>query len=150
MEDNKLAQQPEGGKVKKKFEESQRKLQAIMGNPHWFKQPKIGQDQLPDLLKRLASVKQEELFKKFEQAATSLIEEKLAYDKAVKQKEKEFNEAVEAKMKDFQAKMDNMFSLVDQIDNITKDYYTALTSIAEGTPPVSMGNTPPGEDVVQG
>lgn len=145
MEENKQNQQQESGKVKKKFEESKRKLEAIMGNPTWFKQPKVGKAQLPALLERMALAKQEDLFKKFETAAGALIEEKLAYDKAVKQKEAEFNKAVEDKMKDFQVKMDALFALIDQIDGITSDYYGALTSIAEGKAPVVMGENQPGE-----
>lgn len=146
MEENKQAQQQENGKVEKKFNESLKKVQAILGNPGWFKQPKIGQNDLPELLERLTANKKEELYKKFETAAIALIEKKLAYDKAVKQKQQEFNKAVEDKMKEFQNDMDAMFSLIDQIDNITKDYYTALSSIQEGTPPATVGNTSQGED----
>lgn len=142
MEENKQNQQQEGGKIKKKFEESIKKLQAVMGNPNWYKQPKIGQDELPELIRRLTANKKEELYRKFEEAAITLIEKKIAFDKAVKQKEKEFNDAVEAKMKEFQGDMDAMFNLIEQIDNITKDYFGALTSVQDGTPPVTLGEQP--------
>src|ERR1044072_290279 len=141
-------QQDGGNKVRKKFEESTKKLTAIMGNPHWFKQPKIGQAELPELLERLTLGKKEELYKKFETMAIALVEKKIAYDKAVKQKEKEFNDAVEAKMKEFQGDMDALFAIIDQIDNITKDYFAAFTSVAEGKPPVVMGDQTPGEEKV--
>lgn len=145
MEENKQTQQQENGKVEKRFNESLKKVQAILGNPGWFKQPKVGQGDLPELLERLTATKKEELYRKFETAAIALVEKKLAYDKAVKQKQQEFNKAVEDKMKEFQNDMDAMFSLVDQIDNITKDYYTALSNIQDGTPPATVGKTSPGE-----
>lgn len=146
MEENKQNVQ-DGGKVKKKFEESLRRLQAILGSPDWYKRSKIGQAELPALLERMTATKKEDLYRKFETMASNLIEKKLAYDKEVKQKEQEFNKIVEEKMKSFQVEMDEMFAIIDQIDNITKDYFGALNSIAEGTPPVVIGNTQPGEGI---
>lgn len=144
MEENKQ-QQDNGNKVRRKFDESLKMVQAILGRPDWFKNPKVGKDELPELLHRLTSNKKEELFKKFEAAAISLIEKKLAFDKSVKQKEQEFNKAVEDKMKEFQVDMDAMFALIDQIQNITKDYFNALTTVADGTAPVVLGNSEPRE-----
>lgn len=148
MEENKQNQQEGGNKVRKKFDESMRRLEAIMGNPNWFKADKIGKDELPGLLHRLTANKKEELYRKFETSAITLIEKKLAYDKAVKQKEQEFNKAVEDKMKEFQVDLDAMFAIIDQIDNITGEYYGALKGVIAGTPPVVMGEQAPGEEKV--
>lgn len=150
MEENKQNQQQESGKVKKKFEESMKKLQAILGSPTWFKQPKIGQAELPALLERMTAAKKEELYKKFESMAGTLVEKKLAYDKTVEQKQQDFNKAIEDKMKEFQVDLNAMFAIVDQIDNISRDYYGALSSVADGTPPVVLGNQSPGEEKVEG
>ena len=148
MEEPKLQEQQGENKVKKKFEQSLKRVQALMQSPDWYRPNKIGKDDLPGLLEQLTSDRKTELFEKFKKLCNILVDKKLAYDKAVKEKEKEFNAAVEAKMKEFQVDMDAIFALVDQIDNITKDYFGALTSIQEGTPPAIVGNPQPGEDAV--
>lgn len=150
MEETKPTEQQGEGKIKKRFEASMKKVQALLKDPNWFKAEKIGKDDLPNILQELAADEKLEIFNRFKAAYKSLVDKKRAYDKAIKQKEQEFNKAVEDKMKEFLVDLDAMLSMVDQMDSIEKEYYVTLHSIQEGTPPATVGGLPSEDDQVIG
>lgn len=145
MEEAKPAEQQGEGKVRKKFEAAMKRANALMRDPNWFKIKKIDRNELPDILDEMAAEEKEELYGKFKAACRALVDKKRNYDKVVKQKEKEFNDAVEAQMKLFLVDLETIFTMVDRIEAVEKEYYDALSSISEGTPPVIIIEQEPGE-----
>lgn len=115
-------------KTEKRYKKVMGQLIAVLGDPDWSKRPKIGGDALNDFLSRATEAKREKLYKDFEAGLNALVDEKGAYDKLVRQKEKEFNAAVEAEQKKFIIKAEALLSMVDDVKGVERRYLETLTS----------------------
>lgn len=147
-ETNQGQQQNESSKTRQKFEKTMKQLVAVLSNPDWFKRDRIGSEELSSFLSRATESKKEALYKEFESKLNTLIEKKAAYDKLIKQKEKEFLAAVEAEQKKFIAEAEGLLALVEDAKTIERRYYETLTSIPSplGTTEESAEEPPPAEE----
>lgn len=137
MEENKPQstedqQGKEAKKIEARFERSLRQLTALMG-PDWSKVSKLQRNDIPEIMTRIVEKKKEELFKKFETDYVSLVEEKKKLDKTIAEKKKEMEKIVLDAKKDFLKKVDATLSIINQMDQIEREYYQTLgDAIAEG------------------
>lgn len=131
MEENKEQQQSANGKkVLEKFNESMKKMEAIMGNPNWFKPTKkVSKDAIPSIITNMAEKKKAALIESVETALVNVIEEKQKFDKIRAEKEAAFQKAVIEEMQKLLVKLDAVFAMVDQIGSIEQSYYSALKGI---------------------
>jgi len=147
MEENKPQstedqQGKEAKKVEARFERSLRQLTALMG-PDWAKPNKLQKTDIPEIMTRIVQNKKEELFRTFEANYVALVEEKRKLDKTIADKEKEFKKVVLDSKKEFLKKVDSALAIIQQMDQIEREYYQTLgDAVAEADQPATTSEPP--------
>lgn len=121
----------EAGKVEKRFTANMQKLVAIFKGDGAFKKVSIPNGESAAIIEELMAEEREAAKKSFKEKAAKLIKSKVEFDKFVKQKEKELQDAIVNKKKDFNKEMEECFSLLENIDKLKEDYFTSLTPTEE-------------------
>jgi molecular chaperone GrpE (heat shock protein) len=129
MESPEKVETPQEGsdKVAKQYEANIAKLVALMSGSQVFKKPKVKTGDVAAIIEELVAERTENIKKEFKEKASKLIDAKVEFDKFVKQKEKEFQDAITNKKKEFNKEMDSVFGLLESIDEIKKNYESSLT-----------------------
>ena len=129
MESPEKIETPQEGndKVAKQYEANIAKLVALMSGPQVFKKPKVKAGDVAAIIEELVAERTDSIKKEFKEKASKLIDAKVEFDKFVKQKEKEFQDAITNKKKEFNKEMDSVFGLLESIDEIKKNYESSLT-----------------------
>ena len=112
--------------VTKKFENNETKLVSLLKGNKTFSKVKLSNKEVTDLVEELIKERREENASLFKQKAKALIDSKIQFEKFVKQKEKEFQEAITEKLKEFNKEMEDTFSLVEDIEELRKTYEETL------------------------
>ena len=112
--------------VTKKFDANEAKLISLLKGNKGFAKVKLSNKEVTDLVEELIKEKREENAILFKQKAKALIDSKIQFEKFVQQKEKEFQEAVTEKLKEFNKEMESVFSLVEDIEELRKTYEATL------------------------
>lgn len=112
----------QGDKVSKKYDENVKKLIALFSGDKAFKKPKVGNGEIAGIIAELTKERKEEIVKTFKEKATKLLTSKVEFDKFVIQKQKEMNDAIVNKKKEFNKEMEECFQLIENIDQLQKDY----------------------------
>lgn len=134
MEEEVKQPQQEGGeasKVEKRFTANIQKLVAIFKGDGAFKKVSIPNGESAAIIEELMSEERELAKKSFKEKAAKLIKSKVEFDKFVKQKEKELQDAIVNKKKDFNKEMEECFSLLENIDKLKEEYVSSLTPSEE-------------------
>jgi hypothetical protein len=121
----------EAGKVEKRFTANMQKLVAIFKGEGAFKKVSIPNGESAAIIEELMAEERELAKKSFKEKAAKLIKSKVEFDKFVKQKEKELQDAIVNKKKDFNKEMEECFSLLENIDKLKEEYVSSLTSSEE-------------------
>lgn len=132
-------QQNENGKVAKKFANNMRKLVALMSGEALFKKPKLDSPGIEEALQELVKDEKEDLIKKFKEEAKKLITRKQEFDTFCKQQEKQMEQAILDKKKEFNKEFNSLFSIVERIEEIEKNYYQTMKSMSDS--PTEQGTS---------
>ncbi len=129
MEDNKNTgteagdqAQQDNNKVAKKFEQNVKKLVALFSGEKAFKKAKVANSEVSEIIAELTKERKEGLIKDFKDKAGKLLTSKVEFDKFVSQKQKELEQAILNKKKEFNKEMDDCFQIVENIDSLQKEY----------------------------
>lgn len=131
MEEEVKQEGGEANKVDKRFTANMQKLVAIFKGEGVFKKVSIPNGESAAIIEELMAEEREAAKKSFKEKAARLIKSKVEFDKFVKQKEKELQDAITNKKKDFNKEMEECFSLLENIDKLKEDYFTSLTPTEE-------------------
>jgi len=88
---------------------------------------KVAGDSIENAIAELIEEDQKELLKEFKDGFRQILRDKIALDKVILIKQKEFNKAVVAEKKVFTQKAGKVLGLVDNIHKLRADYMNALT-----------------------
>lgn len=120
----------EAKKIAALYDSNIKTLVALFDNsPLLQGKNKLGGEAADALMDELFKEEQEEAGKNFKIKAKGLIKSKIAFDKFVADKTKEFNDAVTAKKKEFNKEMGETFNLLANVEKMKKDFYS---NIGEG------------------
>lgn len=113
-----------------KFAKNMKKLIALFRGEALLQEQKVGKDDLSNVLDELSKEEKQALFNDFKAKAKQLIKRKQEFDKFVKAEKAKFEKAVEDKQKEFNKEMEGIFGIVEKIQTIENDYYTALKDLS--------------------
>jgi len=113
--------------VTKRYDLNEKKLVALMKGSTKLLKSKVANSEVADLVEELISEKRAEMAVTFKEKAKALINSKMAFNKFIREKEKEFEKAVSEKLKEFNTEMETLFGLVENIDSLQKEYEYTLT-----------------------
>lgn len=122
-------EQQQGGenKIAKKFDAAMNNLTAMLkGNTSLFKKPKVKSSDLGAIIEELLKDRTEAAMKNFKVEAITLIDEKIAFDKFVLQKQKEFEDVVLKKKEELTKKANGVFSMLEDVNKMAADYRATL------------------------
>lgn len=131
------SQQEAAGKEAKKFEANWKKLVALMNGESIFEKDKLEKSEVAIALEELTKEEKKALIEEFKSKARGLVKTKAEFDKFVKEQKKKMDQAILEKKKEFNKEMQSIFSIVDRIETIERDYYESLREMstnAESTP----------------
>ncbi len=107
-------------------------LTRILGGEMLFKPTSLLSDEVQAAVKELAKEEKEKFVKEFKEKAVALIQKKRDHDKHVAKLFAEAKQKEEQNMTGFIEDAKKLFSMVKDIQNIEKDYYTIFMGAAEG------------------
>lgn len=117
----------QGDKINKQYEAGLRKLIALMEGDKNLRKSKLPKSDLSVVIAELLKEKKEKLAIEVKTKVSTLLDEKVAFDKEVKRLEEDFRKNVNAQKKTFTDKMNEVFKLIDGIDDVEKSYYSSLS-----------------------
>jgi Ni,Fe-hydrogenase I large subunit len=112
-----------------KFHTNMNRLIALFGGKETFKQSKIENTELSDLVAKLVKEEKDAAQEDFMKQAKGLIQRKRDFDKFVKAEIAKMEKAVEEKQKEFNVEMERIFGLVTKIETIESEYYSTLKDL---------------------
>lgn len=119
--------QQTNGKEAKKFESNLVKLNAIMkGDTNPLR--KVAKDALGGIVEELTKERKEAFAKEIKSDLTNILDNKVKLEREFKQKEQELNKLKEAKYKEFNKALNNLFQKVEDLGDIEKAYTESLKS----------------------
>lgn len=129
----KVVETPEqqNDKVSKQFDANFKKLVALLGGDKALKKTSVPNDELGNIVEDLLKERREEFVKDFKSKAKELLDKKIEFDKEVKKAEEEFKNKVTNKKKEFSEKMKGLFSMVENIQEVEKSYYSSFKETKE-------------------
>lgn len=129
----KVVETPEqqNDKVSKQFDANFKKLVALLGGDKALKKTSVPNDELGNIVEDLLKERREEFVKEFKSKAKELLDKKIEFDKEVKKAEEEFKNKVTNKKKEFSEKMKGLFSMVENIQEVEKSYYSSFKETKE-------------------
>lgn len=108
------------------FEKNLNKLTALLGGKTLFKKSKLPKDAVSNLVAELVAERKEEIAVEFKSKAKELLQKKVEFDREVKKMQEEMNKQIEAKKKEFVEKLNSLFNLVENIEEVEKSYYDSI------------------------
>ncbi len=121
--------QEQNDKESKKFDSNIKKLVALFKGEKAFKKPRIPNSDISTIIEELTKETKEKLVKDFKEKASKLLTSKVEFDKFVIAKQKEMDTAIQNKKKEFNKEMEECFQIIENIDNLTKDYANSFNSL---------------------
>lgn len=130
MEENKNNNEQQGndsGKIAATYDKNIKKLVAILQGDQPLKSAvKVPSDEVGKLVKELLKEKQETAAKAIKTSISELIEKKVQMDKDFKKAEADLKKLKEQKQKEFNEAAGKVFTQIDGLDQMEKDYYATL------------------------
>lgn len=124
-------QQQDNGKIEKKYEQTLSKLIILFRKKKLPTSKRIPNGDIASVVDELLAERKDEELKLFKKEAGELLDSKVELDKFIKAKEEEFRKAVVAKKKEWNEKADKVFSRIENIDQLQKDYAVSLGWVQE-------------------
>ena len=119
----------ESKKIKDQHDSAMGKLVAVFnGESNLNKPGKIDNSSVSTLITEVLEEEVEGKKKAFKEKARSLISSKVKYNAFLKQKQQEFQKAVDAKTKEFTKEANDLLQMVEDIDSLQQQYTDALTA----------------------
>lgn len=131
MENQEQQEQGSEDKVGKQFDSNFKKLIALLGGEAAFRKVKIDNDETSTLVEELLKERKAEKLIEFKDKAKKLLDKKVEFDKEVKKAEEEFKNKVNTKKKEFTEEMKSLFNIVENIDELQKNYYNSIKEVQE-------------------
>ncbi len=125
--------QENNDKESKKFDANIKKLVALFNGEKAFKKPKVANKDVNNIIEELTKENKEKLVKDFKEKASKLLTSKVEFDKFVVAKQKEMEQAIQNKKKEFNKEMADCFQIIENIDKLTSDYTTAFNNMGSGS-----------------
>jgi hypothetical protein len=119
-------------KVSKQFDANFKKLVALLGGEKNLKKVNVPNDELGSVVEDLLKERREDFIKDFKTKAKGLLDKKIDFDKEVKKAEEQLRNTVIAKKKEFSEKMKEVFSMVENMQEVEKSYYQSMKETKEG------------------
>ena len=129
MEEQVIDKQQEGDKVSKQFDQNFKKLISLLGGESAFKKPTVPNSEVGGIVEELIKEKREEVIKQFKEGAKNLLNKKIEFDKECKKAEVQLKNTIIAKKKEFSDEMKKVFSLVENMQEIEKSYYSSIEEV---------------------
>lgn len=129
---NNEEQGKEAKKVLANFEQTVKKLTAIVKGPENLKLPrKVKQDNMQILVEELFKEESLEIIKEVKEGVKSLLKGYVTLNASLAEERKKLDAIEVAKKKEFNATAAKLFAKIEGIDNINKEYYDALGAAQE-------------------
>lgn len=126
--------QQDAGKVEKKFQNDLSFVTAVIGGKEMFAPTKLVPDEVRTAMAELAKEEKEAAIKALKDKAVAIIKKKREYDSNRKKLLDEFKKKDEENMKEFSKEVDGLRKGIDNIKELEKSYYDALSSADRGVP----------------
>lgn len=124
--------QEQKDKVAKNYDATINKLVAILGGKEQlFPGSKIAKDAVATVVTELLKEKKDSTIKDVKEGLSKLLEQKIALDKTIKEKEKEFEKLKTDKKKEFVEAAAKIFGKIEGLSELEKSYYDGLKSIED-------------------
>ncbi len=124
-----MSQEKEESKVSK-FEEELKKLNSLLkGDKNIFNINKIENSTIGDIVEELTKERVDRTKIEFKNKLNNLLDKKLTFDKFKQEEENKFKKAVEEKEKEFLKELKELFTMVEDINELHKSYTDSLKSL---------------------
>lgn len=144
-EDQQQKEKQDAGKEQKKFEAAQKKLIALLlGETTLLKPGKVPKDAVQQAMEILVKEKKEGMIEGIKKEVSGLLDEYIAFNRFKEEKKKEMEKAVADKLKEFNKKAGAIFTKMEGIEQLEKDYVQALGAVSTPAPETTGDTT--GED----
>lgn len=120
-------------KDSQKYESNMKKLFALFSGAQAFKKGKIANKEAGAVIEELTKERKQKMLEEFKTKASKLLDNKVLFDKFVKEETKKFEGVIIAKKKEFNKEMEELFQFVENIEELTKTYETAFKSVTADT-----------------
>jgi hypothetical protein len=125
--ENKDQQGQDNNKVEKKYNENVSKLTAMFkGNQDIVRKKKIKNSALDVAIDELLEEETKSRVETFKIKAKKLLQSKVEFDKFVSEQQKQMEQAILNKKKEFNKEMDDCFQLVENLEEMKKSYKASL------------------------
>ena len=126
-QDSQQNQKEDAGKIEKNYQNVFQKLVAIVGGEQNLRPTKkIKGDILSKVVEGLLKDQREKAEADIKDGLSKLLEKHVQLQKAISEKEKEFNKLKEDKKKEFTQEANNLFGKLADLDQLEADYKIAL------------------------
>ena len=126
--------QGDSGKVEKRFKADLSFVTAVIGGENMFAPTKLVPDEVKSAMAELAKEEKEAAIKSLKEKAVAIIKKKREYDSNRKKLLDDFKKKDEENMKEFSKEVDGLRKGIDNIKELEKSYYDALSSADRGVP----------------
>lgn len=129
MEENQNNQIQDSDKIVKNFEVTMKKLVAIVGGEDkLFPTKKVTSNVIESIVTELTKERKETLEKEIKTELISLLDKHVLLKKEIKTKEEELKKLSQTKMKEFSEAASKLFSKIEGISSLEKEYYDSLNT----------------------
>lgn len=128
MNEQQNSQPEENDKINKQFENTMKKLVAIVGGKENLStKKKVGKDVLANVVNGLMQEKREATEKEVKEKLTELLSKKVEFDKLMNEKRAELDKLEKTKKKEYVDSANRLFQLIESLDELERDYYKSLS-----------------------
>jgi hypothetical protein len=118
-------------KVVKAYENNLKKLVAVVGGEQNLRQVKtVKKDTLGQIVSELFKEETESVERETKEALKTLLKNRIEMQRSIDAKKKELAQLETSKMKEFNEAAVKLFNKISGIDELEKEYYSALTDAA--------------------
>src|SRR5690606_5747343 len=114
--------QNDNSKTEKQFKSAMNKLTAMLKGDKTVYSAKIPNSELAGIIDEMTKKRKEKAREEFSEEASKIIDEVIAHEKFVKQKQQEFNKAVSDRKNELTKKINSLTSKLENIAEIEKQY----------------------------
>lgn len=134
MDNNNQEQGKEAAKVLAGFDNTVKKLTAIVNGPDNLKVVrKVAKDSVESLVQDLFKEETEATILEVKNDLKSLLKNYVTLNNTIREEKAKLAALEVAKKKEFNAAANKLFTRIDGVDVITREYYSAFTAAAEAT-----------------
>lgn len=113
-------------KIAKQFDDNFSKLVILFKGEKVFKKTKLPKNDISEIVNTLIAEKKQNTINEFKTKAVAIFESKIRFDKEMRAAKEAYEKVANDKMEQFNKEINDLFSLVENIGQVEKDYYTIL------------------------